>query len=93
MPLKKVRVTVSHEFEVPEDWVIESNEEDCSQYFVIDGKLYLPTIGWMRFIMPDDEGSAWTEATQAVDEMLPGEMKRVAETIEEIQSFSEETDK
>ena len=91
--MKKVRVTVSHEFEVPKDWVIESNEEDFSQYFVIDGTLYLPTIGWMRFIMRDDEGSAWTEATQAVEDMLPGETKRAAETIEELQSFSGDTDK
>ena len=86
--LKKVRVTVSHEFEVPEDWVIESDEEDCSQYFVIGGKSYLPTIGWMRFLMRDEDGSAWDEATKEVDDLLPGEMKCVKETIVEVDSFT-----
>lgn len=79
--MKKVRVTVIHEFEIPDDWMIISRDEDGQQCLLIDGKLYAPDMDWLRYEERDEDGTeTWVEAREVMDKVIA----QANETIEEI---------
>lgn len=92
-PTKKVRVTVVSEFSIPESWMHITREEDGGHCFLIDGKLYQPSLGWWRLEERAEDGTeTWTEASDEIVEMCPDSMGSNSETIEEIDAFMYEVD-
>lgn len=91
--MKKMRVAVIQEMEVPDSWTVVSREEDNGHFFLIDGKLYRPALEWWRFEGRDEDGTeTWAEAHEEIEELQSGLIVQEADSIEEIDEFMFGTD-
>lgn len=80
--MRKLRVTVIHEFEIPDSWTIFSREEDNGHFLLIEGKLHRPDLQWLQLEGRDEDGvETWAEVEDEMD--LP-QVVQAKESIEEI---------
>ncbi len=73
--MKKIRVTVSCELEVPAHWDVLSPFEDEPEHLLAEGKFYQPRIMWMEYKGKDEEGHETCEdADETIDELIDDHM-------------------
>jgi hypothetical protein len=87
--MKKIRVTVIHEFEVPDDWAIASDFEGEPDCLLVGGRLLTPDIEWLQLDGEDADGTRhWEEAHDA----LHGIISQERISIEEIERLMYDDD-
>ncbi len=60
--MKRIRVAIVQEMEVPDDWdVLKMGENERTQFLLsADGRLLVPDIEWLEFNPEAEEGSEYT---------------------------------
>ncbi len=87
--MKKIRVTVSCELEIPDDWNMRSPIEDEPEHLMIEGKFYEPGLMWLEYKGKDAEGyDSWEGADDTIEDLIQDQVRVGSYSIEKIKKFS-----
>lgn len=88
--MQKIKVRVSYELEIPDDWKILAPSEDGDKHLMIDGRFFLPDLMWMEYKGKDEEGhEEWEGADDDIHELIGDHTKyRIECSIRRIKRFS-----
>lgn len=79
--MKKVKLVVTRELEVPDDWEISYPSEHEGGHIRIGDKYYLPDIQWMELEECSETRSGWAPVNEQLDEEM---FYRISEAYHEI---------
>ncbi len=69
--MKKIRIRVAYELEIPDHWDLLAPTEDETEHLVIDGKFYQPDITWMEYKGKGAEGrETWEGADDHIQNLI-----------------------
>ncbi len=93
--MPKIRVRVSYELEIPDDWKLLSPIEDGDKHLMINGRFFLPDLMWMEYKGQGAEGhEEWEGADDEVHELIGGHTKYCIEcSIKRIKRFTVDDEK
>jgi hypothetical protein len=92
--MQKIRVRVTYELEIPDDWKILSPAEDEMKHLKINGRFYLPDLMWMEYKGKDADGhEGWEGADDKIEELIGDHIRcGIEPSIRRIKRFSFEED-
>ncbi len=69
--MQKIRVRVSYEFEIPDDWKILSPTADGDKHLMIEGRFFLPDLMWMEYKGTNPDGyEEWESVDDEIHELI-----------------------
>ncbi|MEN6439989.1 MAG: hypothetical protein ABFD97_15540 [Syntrophobacter sp.] len=88
--MQKIRVRVSYELEIPDDWKILAPNEEGDKHLMINGRFFQPDLMWMEYKGKDEEGrEGWESVDDDIHELIGDHTKYWVEcSIRRIKRFS-----
>ena len=88
--MPKIRVRVSYELEIPDDWKVLAPSEDGEKHLRIDGRFFQPDIMWVEYKGKNAEGhETWEGADDEIHELIDEHIRYAVEcSITRIKRFS-----
>jgi hypothetical protein len=69
--MQKLRVKISLELEIPDDWKVLSPSEDGTPHIMINGRFFEPDLIWMEYKGIGPEGfETWEGADDEINQLI-----------------------